>query len=259
MKILTFSQLEEITGGRMDPANAEAFLTGLNRFGPECGLSLPHRLAQYVAQMCHETMAFRHDEEIWGPTPAQVRYDTRTDLGNTPARDGDGFRYRGRGGIMITGRYNYAEFTKWARKLDPDAPDFEATPSAVLTDPWEGLVPIWYWDTRSLNRLADKARFKLALKGVTRKINGGLNGYRDRQRYYERAALVLLGRAADDVAGFQVSAELKPDGVCGPLTRQAMHEALLRCEPLHHRSASSFQAVLSRLLTAFLNLFSKGT
>lgn len=253
MKILSFSQLDQITGGSMDRLNALSFLTGLNQFGHDCGLNHPHRLAQYVAQMCHESFAFRYDQEIWGPTPAQNRYDTRTDLGNTPERDGDGYAMRGRTGVMITGAYNYSDFTRWAQVLDPEAPDFLANPDAVLTDPWEGLGPIWYWDTRNLNRLADKTRFKVAFKGVTRGINGGMNGYDDRLRYYARAALVLLGFEPEDVAGFQRKAGLAPDGICGTHTRQALHDRLLALKPIPRER--SFWGVFLDFVS---NLFSKG-
>ncbi|MGH1355352.1 MAG: glycoside hydrolase family 19 protein [Thalassovita sp.] len=250
MQILTYSQLDKITGGKLGRDNANSFLAGLNRFGGECGLMPPHRLAQYVAQMCHESQGFRYDQEVWGPTAAQKRYDVRTDLGNSPEVDGDGYTYRGRTGLQLTGRTNYAAFTRWAQGLDAKAPDFVAHPDAVLTDPWEGLAPIWYWSTRNLNEFASKQRFKVAFKGVTRAINGGLNGYTDRLRYYRRAALVLLGFEPDDVLKFQKGeAGLVADGVCGPLTLQALHEALINLPPISQRRGfwSALWATLSKL------------
>jgi predicted chitinase len=60
--------------------------------------------------------AFRFSVEIRGNTVAQKAYDTRTDLGNTPKHDGDGYKYRGRGWIQLTGKANYqaasAEFVQ---------------------------------------------------------------------------------------------------------------------------------------------------
>nr|WP_234835981.1 hypothetical protein [Sinorhizobium meliloti] len=72
----------------------------------------------------HESGDFRYDREIWGPTPAQQRYDARTDLGNTPERDGDGYLYRGRTGMQLTGKDNYRQFRNWCRATGLDCPDF---------------------------------------------------------------------------------------------------------------------------------------
>lgn len=62
----------------------------------DVGLDRLHRLVHCLAQLMHESGSFKWDQKIWGPTPAQARYDTRTDLGNTAAKDGDGYLYRGR-------------------------------------------------------------------------------------------------------------------------------------------------------------------
>lgn len=211
--------------------NASSVVDALDRFGASAGLLLPHRLAHYLAQIMHEAGEFVHDREIWGPTDAQKRYDTRTDLGNTPEIDGDGELYKGRTAIQVTGRSNYQQFTAWARKLDRSAPDFVANPELVNTSPWEGLAPIWYWDTRKLNKFADANDIEM----VTRRINGGTNGHDDRVRLYTRAGLVLAGFDADDVAGFQREAREagwlpkdpdQIDGVPGPKTRAAIHRWL---------------------------------
>lgn len=222
--MLTLAQLGAIAA-REPNDNMRAVLTGLAVRGSAAGLDRWHRLAHYVAQLAHESGRFRYDREVWGPgggTAAQKRYDTRTDLGNTPERDGDGYLFRGRGPIQITGRSNYRQFREWARAFEPGAPDFEASPDAVLQSPWEGLAPIWYWETRGLNAYADRNH----IETITKRINGGLNGYSDRLDLYTRAALVFLGYAPDDVGRFQNDAGLKVDGDAGPLTRAAMHREL---------------------------------
>jgi len=61
---------------------------------------------------------------------------------------------------------------------------------------------------------------------VTRRVNGGLNGYHDRLAWYDRTALVMLGHKRDGVSGFQKVAGITVDGISGPQTRAAMHEAL---------------------------------
>ncbi|WP_244561520.1 hypothetical protein [Ensifer aridi] len=82
----------------------------------------PHRLAQYLAPLMHESGDFRYDRELWDPTPAQQRYDTRTDLGNTPQKDGDGYLYCGRTGMQLTGKDNYRQFRDWCRTAGLDCP-----------------------------------------------------------------------------------------------------------------------------------------
>lgn len=135
----------------------------------------PVRIAAFLAQVGHESGGFAYTREIWGPTAAQQRYEGRADLGNT--QSGDGFRFRGRGLIQITGRTNYE---RAAAGLGVD----------VVTDPQllEGRAlaarsAAWWWATHGCNQLADGGDFV----ALTRRINGGTNGLADRQARWERA------------------------------------------------------------------------
>ncbi|KNY17037.1 hypothetical protein AKG11_10395 [Shinella sp. SUS2] len=203
--------------------NAQSVIDALTTYGDRFGLLQPHRLVQYLAQLMHESGGFAYDRELWGPTKAQKGYEGRKDLGNI--HKGDGSKYRGRGPIQVTGRANYREFSKWAKTIDPGAPNFETAPDKINSDPWEALSPIWYWSTRDLNRYADRGD----IENVTRTINGGLNGYADRLRYYDRLALAFLGYGMNDMPKFQKAAGLKDtSGTSGPLTRAALHSALLK-------------------------------
>lgn len=209
--------------GRAANDNMRSVLAGLDACGAEAGLDRPHRLAQYLAQLGHESQGFLYDREVWGPTRAQAGYEGRADLGNTAP--GDGSRYRGRTGIQITGRANAKAFRDWCRAAGLNPPDFEASPEKMNTDPWEGLGPIWYWMTRDLNRYADIGD----IENVTRVINGGKNGLSDRIDRYARAALVLLGFGPTDVRGFQAAhGGLVVDGDAGPRTRAALHVDLMQ-------------------------------
>lgn len=221
------AQVRLMAINKPNESNMGAMLVALEQYDTRYGLDRPHRVAQFLAQVMHESLDFKYDKEIWGPTEAQKRYDTRTDLGNTPQVDGDGKLYIGRTPMQLTGKDNYRQFRDWARREGLDPPDFVARPDLVNTDPWEGLVPIWYWSSRDINRWADQGD----IETVTKKINGGKNGLEDRIRRYSRCALVLLGYGPDDVRKFQASAGLDVDGDAGPKTRAALHRALVALVP----------------------------
>ncbi len=140
-------------------------------------------------------------EEIWGPTAQQKRYEPPSDLakrlGNT--QPGDGFRYRGRGPIQITGRANYK---KYGDLLSVDLvgnPDLAATPQFAFSTAGQ------FWKRNGLNELADVQDFIT----ITKRINGGLNGLADRQKYYAIAKNVLGADEPADIA-FSAAASLAP-------------------------------------------------
>jgi len=178
-------------------------------------------LAQFLAQVMHESSGLRYVREIWGPTKAQKGYEGRADLGNT--QPGDGKRFMGRDVLQVTGRANHRALTAWVRKTFGKGPDFEANPELLESPEWLGIGAIWYFLTRK--GLIDYARAGNN-EMVTRRVNGGLNGYQDRLHWYDKVALELLG--VSDVRTFQKSAGLVQDGISGPKTRAALHVALGR-------------------------------
>lgn len=117
--------------------------------------------------------------EIWGPTPAQLRYQGRADLGNL--RPGDGRKYMGRGLIQITGHSNYMSVRDGLRIYLPNVPDFEQSPELLEVPVWAAHSAGWFWAVRGLNELADSGAFM----SITRRINGGTNGYDDRLALWE--------------------------------------------------------------------------
>ena len=241
--MLTFEKLKAVAAKNAPDSNIRSIIVGL-QFAEQAhlGLHLPHRYVQFAAQVAHESGRFRYDEEVWGKdggTTAQKRYDIRADLGNTPERDGDGFLYRGRTGFQATGKENYRKFRDWciARGFK-DVPDFVAKPDAINTDPWEGLFPVFYWTTRKLNGYADSGDIEM----ITKRVNGGLNGYDDRIELYVDLALLELGFAStvEGLKAFQREAQKigrlpadepgkksQIDGDPGPKTRSALHLALV--------------------------------
>lgn len=138
------------------------------------------RLAHFLAQAGHETMGFARMVEMWGPTPAQRRYEGRADLGNV--RPGDGFRYRGRGVLQITGRDNYRRFGALI------GVDIEGQPDRAAEPPIAMALACAYWTSRRINAAADRDD----VEAVTRLINGGLNGIDDRRQRLARAKAILL-------------------------------------------------------------------
>jgi len=236
--MLTFHQLKRIARKDADDSNIQSIIIGLDYASIQTGLHLPHRYIHFAAQVAHESGRFKYDREVWGPTPAQVRYDTRTDLGNTAAADGDGFLYRGRTAMQATGKANYTQFRDWCRQQGfAHVPDFVKNPDLINTDPWEGLFPVFYWVTRKLNTFADRNDIEM----ITRRINGGLNGFDDRIDCYDTLAMLELDFAPgkDGIYRLQKHAQSKgllpadtkdktqADGIIGPKTRAAMHGLLV--------------------------------
>lgn len=155
--------------------DAERWADPLTAAMEEFSINTSARQAAFLAQIAHETGCFRWIREIWGPTPAQLRYEGRVDLGNT--EPGDGKRFMGRGLIQVTGRANYM---RAAAKLGIDCVDHPE----LLEEPVNAARSAGdFWESRGLNELADTGSFEK----ITKKINGGLNGYFDRCIAWDRA------------------------------------------------------------------------
>jgi putative chitinase len=103
-------------------------------------------------------------------------------MGNGPEASGDGWRYRGRGPIQITGRANYAAASEGIQT------DLLLHPDRVNADPPIGSrVACWFWVKNGLPQLAAQGRFD----DITRRINGGLHGIEDRRRLLAIARRVI--------------------------------------------------------------------
>lgn len=174
---MTPKQLALSTGARID--RATAFLPHIEAAMEEFGIDTPARQAAFLAQIGHESGGLKYTVEIWGPTPAQSRYEGRKDLGNV--RPGDGIRFKGRGLIQTTGRDNY---DATGRALGVDLllnPELLAEPALAARS------AAWYWQSRKLNQFADSCDFLT----LTRRINGGLNGIDDRLALHSAATEAL--------------------------------------------------------------------
>ena len=170
---MTPAQLSQSTGARID--RATEWLPVIESAMQEYGIDTRLRQAMFLAQIGHESGGMKYTVEIWGPTPTQSRYEGRKDLGNTQA--GDGFKYRGRGLIQTTGRYNYE---KTSDALDVD---FLRYPELLEEPQNAARSAAWWWQSHNLNKFADSGD----ILGCTMVINGGKNGLEHRKKLYEAA------------------------------------------------------------------------
>ena len=136
-----------------------------------------NRCAMFLAQILHESGHLRYTEEI----ASGQRYEFRADLGNTEV--GDGKKYKGRGLLQITGRANYEQMAKYMGLDLVNHPEILSTPSNAV------LSACTWWSLRQskLNKYADAGN----IEGVTKIINGGLNGSVERSQLFEKAIKVL--------------------------------------------------------------------
>ena len=194
---MTEDQLVEM---HIDPSWLEPLTAAFTRFE----INTPERQAAFIGQCAHESANFKTLQEnlnysakglnaTWPsrfPSEAEAQpyhrqpekiankvYSGR--MGNL--EDGDGWKYRGRGLIQLTGKDNY--------RLASDSlgVDFIADPDLVLTKEYAALTAAWYWNKRGLNKEADAKDFT----GMTKKINGGVIGLADRVAHINTALGVL--------------------------------------------------------------------
>ncbi len=187
------------------------FVPALNVAMERFGITAPVRVAAFLAQVGHESSQLTRLVEnlnysaqgLAATWPSRYRgadgkpnalalnlarhpqaianntYASRN--GNGDEASGDGWRYRGRGLLQITGRANYR-----AAAGGLDQP-LEVEPELLEQPEWAALSAAWWWSTHGLNELADRGEFA----AITRRINGGLNGQSERLELWERAKAVL--------------------------------------------------------------------
>lgn len=162
-------------------------------------INTPLRLAHFLSQCAHESINFtavrenlnyQHADSVmrvfkkYFPTVQLAQQYTKNPaklgsrvyasrMGNGPEESGEGFKYRGRGYIQLTGKVNYAAFDKVVDENVVADPDIVATKYPMLS-------AAWFWNTRNLNKLADAGATTADVEKITRVINGGTNGLPDR-------------------------------------------------------------------------------
>jgi len=157
---------------------ADQFAAAITDCMDRFGIDTPERQAAFLAQVAHESGRLRYVREL----ASGQAYEGRADLGNTER--GDGQRFKGRGLLQTTGRKNYSELQSKLEEFGyTDVPDFAAEPMRLEEPEWAAASAGLYWATRHLNQYADSGDFIT----LTKRINGGLNGYEDRCNCWSKA------------------------------------------------------------------------
>lgn len=140
------------------------------------------RITHFLAQTAHESGGLKWLKEL----ASGSAYEGRRDLGNT--KPGYGRKYKGAGVIQLTGYYNYKLLQDYTN--DPN----------VLAKGCNYVAKVYpftsagvWWSRNHMNSLCDKYTVgsEYGVKAVTKRVNGGYNGYADRLKYYKRAVATL--------------------------------------------------------------------
>lgn len=182
---LTYGILKAIDSA-VTKEKADLYLPWLNKYMPDFGITSRMRVCHFLAQVLHESGHLRYSREL----ASGEAYDTgklAIRLGNTPEKDGDGQKYKGRGLIQLTGRANYKAFNNWLRTFDDDVVDVYTYPVTVETPKYAVLSAVYFWTSRDLNKLADKDM----LTAITKRVNGCTNGLQERLKLLSNAKKVI--------------------------------------------------------------------
>lgn len=269
--MITPKQFRKLFPRCKDPAG---WVDAMNEVFPKYEINTPNRIAAFIAQCGHESAGWStftenlnysakaldtifgkyfvrggRDAKEYHRQPekiANVVYANRMSNGNTSS--GDGWRYRGRGPIQLTGKANYTSFS------NDMGVDVVNNPDQVSTDKEIALMSaIWFWNKNGLNKYADSGD----IKTMTKRINGGYIGLEDRIHHWKEALHMMrpdhdkmtkipldiihkgsrgevvklmqkaLGIGVDGIFGDRTECVLKEwqrfnglvvDGVCGPAT-----------------------------------------
>ena len=167
------------------------------------GINTPLRVAHFLAQCGHESGGFRVTQENlnysakglngifrkYFPTEASAAPYARNPqkiankvyanrMANGSEASGDGYKFRGRGYIQLTGRDNYTQFGKAIGVDIPSNPDVVASTYALAS-------AAWFWSKNGLNKLADNGATDIAVTSITKRVNGGTIGLPDRIKHFK--------------------------------------------------------------------------
>ena len=246
----TEDQVIELLHGNNE---ANQWYEAMEEILPYYEINTVNRVAGFLAQCCHESANFRitqenlnysskaldavfgkyfvragRDSKPYHRQPekiANIVYANRMENGDTAS--GDGWRFRGRGIIQLTGRYNYTQFGKTLGYTAEQAIKYIKTKPGALES------ACWFWKANNINKYCDKQD----IIGMTKRINGGTIGLADRKKHYAHALEVLggtweppkvvhstvrKGSKGETVKAVQKALGISADGDFGPGTEAAV-------------------------------------
>ena len=181
----------------------EAVITQLPDTIAKFELNTPLRLAHFLAQAGHESGGFKLVNENlnygakgllgifkkYFPTEAKAKlYERKPEkianlvyggrMGNGPEASGEGFKFKGRGYIQLTGKSNYTDFAKSINE------DVVANPDLVATK-YPLASAAWFFHKNGLHKIADKGATDAVVTEVTKRVNGGTIGLADRLKHFK--------------------------------------------------------------------------
>jgi len=172
-------------------------------------LNTPLRLAHFLAQAGHESGGFKAVNENlnygakgllgifkkYFPTPEKAAlYERKPEkianlvyggrMGNGPEASGEGYKFRGRGYIQLTGKDNYKAFDAVVPENLLESPDLVATKYPLLS-------AAWFFHKNGLHKIADKGATDAVVTEVTKRVNGGTIGLADRIKHFKEYHTLL--------------------------------------------------------------------
>jgi putative chitinase len=166
-------------------------------------LNTPLRLAHFLAQAGHESGGFKAVNENlnygakgllgifkkYFPTPEKAAlYERKPEkianlvyggrMGNGAESTGEGYKFRGRGYIQLTGKDNYKAFDAVVEENLLESPDLVATKYPLLS-------AAWFFHKNGLHKMADGGATDAVVTSVTKRVNGGTIGLPDRIKHFK--------------------------------------------------------------------------
>jgi putative chitinase len=202
--MITLEQLNEAFPDATEEDVAK-YYNGFIQVFEDYEINTPKRQAAFIAQVAHESGQLRHVVENlnysaqglmkifkkYFTTQTAAQYARQPEkianrvygnrMGNGPESSGEGWMFRGRGLIQLTGKSNYSEFAEDMEMSLEEAIAYLETPEGAVES------AAWFWNKRNLNSLADRGD----IVTMTKRINGGTNGLQERIELYEHALSIL--------------------------------------------------------------------